>query len=94
MEDLNMTIEEQNKRERDAVNAVAEHIRHLTGKVAEQHGQISWLEAQNAMLRGQRDLAVAIERRRCLAILRSVTNDNPMTAVDCAHLIEKGETYT
>ena len=92
MGDMDMTIQEQNDRERDAVSAAAQHIKDLTGAVVEQRGRIALLEAENATLRGQRDEAVKIERQRCLAILRSVNNhDNPMTAADCADLIEKGE---
>jgi hypothetical protein len=48
--------------------------------------------AEVAKANAERDEAVNIERERCLRIVRSVNNySNPMTADDCAHLIERGE---
>lgn len=52
MEDMNVTIEEQNKREREVFADATAHIKNLTGKILDQQVQISRLEAQVKQLRG------------------------------------------
>lgn len=52
MEDMNVTIEEQNKREREVVADAAAHIKGLSDRILDQQSRISRLEAQVDRLRG------------------------------------------
>ena len=51
MEDMNVTIEEQNKRQREAVADATAHIKNLTDKILEQKARITELEGQVHQLR-------------------------------------------
>jgi uncharacterized coiled-coil protein SlyX len=52
MEDMNVTIEEQNKRHREAVADATDFIKTLTNQVIQQRARIAELEAQVKQLRG------------------------------------------
>lgn len=52
MEDMNVTIEEQNKRHREVVADATDFIKTLTNQVIQQRARIAELEAQVKQLRG------------------------------------------
>ena len=52
MEDMNVTIEEQNKRHREVVADATDFIKTLTSQVIHQRARIAELEAQVKQLRG------------------------------------------
>lgn len=52
MEDMNVTIEEQNKREREVVADATAYIKAQTAKILEQKARITELEGQVKQLRG------------------------------------------
>ena len=52
MEDMNMTIEEQNRRSREVVADATDFIKTLTNQVVQQRARIAELEAQVKQLRG------------------------------------------
>lgn len=52
MEDMNVTIEEQNKREREVVADATAYIKAQTAEILRQRARIAELEAQVKQLRG------------------------------------------
>jgi hypothetical protein len=52
MEDMNITIEAQNNREREVLAETRAHIKTMTDQILNQQNQISQLEAQIKQLRG------------------------------------------